>query len=109
MIRCTPRTARTATLFPYTARIRSLYVGGFGVWWFLKEDAPEEVSLESAVESVETTVPDESAPDDTESTDTTAAVADGDVSGAWTVDTETGEFDFESATDRKSKRLNSRH
>jgi polyisoprenoid-binding protein YceI len=80
------------------AVVAVLLVGGLGVWWFLKDDAPEEVSLESAVESVETTVPDSSAPDDTESTDTTGTVADGGVSGSWTVDTETGEFDFESAT-----------
>ena len=33
-----------------------LVVAGLGVWWFLKDDAPEEVSLESAIESVETTV-----------------------------------------------------
>lgn len=78
------------------AVVAVLLLGGLGIWWFLKDDAPEEVSLESAIESVETTV----APDDgTAATlpDTSEGAEEG-VSGTWTVDTETGEFDFESAT-----------
>jgi polyisoprenoid-binding protein YceI len=77
--------------------VAGLLLAGLGVWWFLKDDAPEEVSLESAIESVETTP----APDGA-TTPTTADGAEDDpvggVSGTWTVDTETGEFDFESAT-----------
>src|SRR5690606_32753007 len=58
-----------------------------GLWWFLRDDAPPEVSLESAVEQVSpTTVAD----DDASETAT--------IDGTWTVDTTTGEFDFETAT-----------
>lgn len=58
-----------------------------GIWWYLRDDAPAEVSLESAVESVE--------PVDDGATTTSSA---GSVAGDWTVDTETGDFDYESAT-----------
>jgi polyisoprenoid-binding protein YceI len=63
---------------------------GAGVWWFLQDDAPAEADLATAVESVQ------------EETDTTgsdpAATTDDGVAGTWTVDTETGEFTYESAT-----------
>lgn len=69
-----------------------LAVGG-GVFWFLRDDAPDEVDLETAASSIAensttTTAADGSAP---------APSGDG-ISGSWTVDTETGEFDYESAT-----------
>jgi polyisoprenoid-binding protein YceI len=58
-----------------------------GLWWFLRDDAPSEVSLESAVEQVSTTtVAGGAAPEVTS------------IDGTWTVDTTTGEFDFETAT-----------
>ncbi len=60
---------------------------GAGVWWFLRDDAPAEADLATAVESVE----------DADTGSTTAA-ADGDIAGTWTVDTETGDFTYESAT-----------
>jgi polyisoprenoid-binding protein YceI len=60
-------------------------VAGGGIWWFLRDDAPAEVSLAAAVESV--------AGADGGSTGT----LDG-IEGSWAVDTETGEFDYESAT-----------
>jgi polyisoprenoid-binding protein YceI len=63
--------------------------GGVGLWWFFKDDAPDEVSLDSAVDSVTTTTGD--------GTGSTVAVPDG-IEGLWTVDATTGEFDFESAT-----------
>lgn len=64
-------------------------VGG-GLWWFFKDDAPDEVSLESAVDQVTTTTGDG---------DTTATTAtDSGIDGTWTIDTESGDFDFESAT-----------
>src|SRR5690606_6530221 len=53
-----------------------------------KDDAPDEVSLDAAVESVTTTTAGDG--DDTDA-------AEG-VEGDWTVDGTTGEFDFESAT-----------
>jgi polyisoprenoid-binding protein YceI len=64
----------------------AIVLGG-GLWWFLRDDAPDEVSLDAAVDQVT---------DDT-TTDTSEAAASA-IEGTWTVDTETGTFDFESAT-----------
>jgi polyisoprenoid-binding protein YceI len=66
-------------------------VGGAGIWWFLRDDAPSEVSLETATESVA---------DQTTTTagDGTEVGTEVDIEGTWTVDTETGEFTYEDAT-----------
>lgn len=65
-------------------------LGGLGIFWFLRDDSPDEVSLDAAREAVTET---------TAGSDTTgAATEDGDVSGTWSVDAETGEFDFDTAT-----------
>lgn len=66
---------------------------GAGLWWFLGRDNPDEVDLDTAAAGVETTTTTAS-----EDGATTTAPAEGDLSGTWTVDTSTGEFDFESAT-----------
>lgn len=58
-------------------------VVGAGLWWFLRDDAPPPVALDTAVESVD---------------DTTDGDDDAGIEGTWIVDTETGAFDFESAT-----------
>ena len=58
---------------------------GAGLWWFLKDDAPDEVSLEDAVGQVD------------EGGDEASGTADG-IEGTWTIDTESGDFDLESAT-----------
>jgi polyisoprenoid-binding protein YceI len=85
---------------------------GVGLWWFFKDDAPAPVSLGAAVESVtdSTAAPTTSeATSDSTATSTTAPAADsaattadaetdGGVTGTWVVDTETGDFDYESAT-----------
>lgn len=55
-----------------------------GIWWFLRDDAPAPVSLDAAVGTL-----------DGGSGDDSAA---GPVEGAWTVDTETGDFDWDTAT-----------
>jgi polyisoprenoid-binding protein YceI len=71
-------------------------LAGAGAWWYLRDDAPAPVSLDAAVESVDRS--------DGETTD-----SDGDpgseeestpegIEGTWTVDTETGDFDYQSAT-----------
>ena len=95
-----------------------LAVVAFGLYQFFDDDAPPEVSLDAAVAQVTDAADDSSdddAGDDTanagdttttateivaadETTTTAAAPTSGDVSGAWTVDTESGEFDYESAT-----------
>lgn len=63
-------------------------VGG-GIWWFLRDDAPAEVSLDAAAESVTTTTAGSSA---------TTASGPVSIDGTWTVDDSTGSFDFESAS-----------
>ena len=52
-----------------------------GIWWFLRDDAPPPVSLDVAAQSV------------TGQTSSRAGIE-----GDWSVDTESGTFDFESAT-----------
>jgi polyisoprenoid-binding protein YceI len=66
-------------------------VAAAGIWWFLRDDAPAEVSLAAAVESVAGADPGGDA------TASGSDAADG-IEGSWVVDTETGKFDFESAT-----------
>lgn len=94
--------------------ILGFLLAAVGVWWFLRDDAPAEVSLDAAAESVETADSAETAEsaetadsaetgtdteaEPTEGDATATGAADADVTGAWTVDTETGEFDYESAT-----------
>ncbi len=73
----------------------ALFVAAVGVWWFLQDDAPSEVSLAVATESVETDGADDSG--DAAGQNTTAT-SDADVTGTWTIDTDTGDFDYESAT-----------
>jgi polyisoprenoid-binding protein YceI len=65
-------------------------IGG-GLWWFLRDDAPDEVSLDDAVSQVEDA--------DTGTTATTQAgdAASG-IEGTWTIDTQSGDFDLDSAT-----------
>jgi polyisoprenoid-binding protein YceI len=77
--------------------------GGF-VYWFLRDDAPAEVSLEGATagatSSAASTATGDTATGDTASADgeTAASENGGDLSGQWVVDTTTGEFDYERAT-----------
>src|SRR5688500_5582384 len=69
--------------------------GAAGAWWYLRDDSPDAVSLEAAVEQVEgTTAPDSS----TGTADATDGSPDGAITGTWSIDTETGEFDYETAT-----------
>lgn len=65
--------------------------GGLGIWWFLRDDAPEQANLEDAVAEVESNTT------TTAADGSTGTTTDG-IEGAWTIDTETGEFDYESAT-----------
>jgi polyisoprenoid-binding protein YceI len=70
-----------------------------GVFWFLRDDAPDEVNLDDAAAQVSTTTGavDTGDTGSDEGSSTTEVAADG-IEGEWTVDTETGEFDYESAT-----------
>lgn len=72
------------------------------VWWFLRDDSPEEVSLEAAIESLDTETDGfddagEAVEDATEdAAETTSDTVE--LDGEWVIDTESGEFDYESAT-----------
>jgi len=70
------------------AAVVIVVLGGGGLWWYLKDDAPEPVSLDAAVDQV----------DDGAATDTTATDPASAIDGTWTIDTETGNFNFETAT-----------
>jgi len=83
-----------------------------GLFWFLRDDAPDRVNLEDAIEQNRPTDPADGEgdePDDTAGDETTTSGDEGDdgdegdgatggIEGTWSVDTETGEFDYESAT-----------
>ena len=82
---------KPAAKYSLIALVVVLVAGAAGAFWFLRDDSPEEVDIETAAEGV------------AERSTTTApggraATDPGDVSGTWTVDAETGEFDYESAT-----------
>ena len=71
---------------------------GGGIWWFLRDDAPDAVDLESATQSLEPVAidaPAGSSSDDAAEAANDAATA---VSGRWTVDTSIGEFSYEDST-----------
>lgn len=70
------------------AAVIALAAGIYGIWWFLKDDAPDEVALEDAVAAV--------AGDAGDAGDPTSTVDS--VAGSWAVDTSIGSFDFETAT-----------
>jgi polyisoprenoid-binding protein YceI len=74
-------------------------VVGALLFWFLRDDAPERVNLEDAVATV-TTEPGDADADDTgdEPSDPNGDPSAAGIEGEWVVDTETGEFDYESAT-----------
>jgi len=78
-------TMRTKVLIG--ALVVLVVAGAAGAWWFLRDDAPAEVSLETAKKSVTTG----------DSSATTSGSSDG-IDGTWTVDDQSGSFDFESAT-----------
>ena len=101
--------------------VLALALGG-AIWWYLRDDAPAAVNLESATRSLdsagaaETTTPATAAPattPDTDSAATAAAAAEtttpatsgtaasstaAAVSGTWAVNTSIGEFSFENST-----------
>lgn len=97
--------ARTKTLIGIA--VVAVLAIGLGLYWFLSDDAPEEVSLDRAIESV-TGPEDGDAADGVPGGSSEDAAAPDDeapppdpvagISGTWVVDTESGEFDFESAT-----------
>ena len=77
---------------------------GLGISWYLGRDAPAEVTLEAAVSSVDEDPPggaatgSASSGTSTEPASTGAESVESPVEGTWTVDAESGGFDYESAT-----------
>ena len=82
-----PRSTTARIALALAATVALLVAGG--LWYFFSGDAPDEVSLETATEQVADV-------DATSSDSDQATIAD--VSGVWNVDTETGGFDYETAT-----------
>jgi polyisoprenoid-binding protein YceI len=81
---------RRITLLVATLAVAVL-LGAAGVWWFLRDDAPAEVTLDAATEAL--------ADEGADASDPTAATGSGTgVEGTWTVDTASGDFDYDSAT-----------
>lgn len=66
-----------------------------GLFFFMGSDSPDKVNLDDAAAQVTTTSSGDSSGSDTTTGPTSAAEG---IEGEWTVDTETGEFDYESAT-----------
>lgn len=77
-----------------TAAVLVVVVGA-GAFWFLRDDAPAAVDLDTAAAGVEDGAADE-APTDTSTPEAEPGPVD--VAGTWVVDTQTGGFDYESAT-----------
>lgn len=75
------------------AVVAVLAVVGGGIFWFLRDDAPDEVNLDTAAQGVTSTTADGS----TTTAGGGSSTSDG-IDGTWQVDTTTGEFDWESAT-----------
>jgi polyisoprenoid-binding protein YceI len=73
----------------------SVLLAGAGVWWYLRDDAPAPVSLDAAIESVDRS--DDATDRGADPGGTEERTPEG-IEGTWTVDTETGDFDYESAT-----------
>ena len=81
---------KPAAKYGIAAAAAIVILGAVGAFFLLGGDSPDEVDLETAVGSVSTTA---GSGDDAE-----AATSVADMSGTWTIDAETGEFDYETAT-----------
>lgn len=103
-----PKRPRTALKAVAAMALLGVVAAGAGIYWFLRDDAPDAVTLEAATAAVA----DDAAPT-TRATDaasapsaaspagtaTSAPVAAGSaVAGTWQVDTSVGTFDFENST-----------
>lgn len=69
-------------------------LAGAGILWFFSGDEPDEVGLEAATEQL--TDPATSATEGT--SDASSSTEPADIDGTWSVDTNSGDFDYETAT-----------
>ena len=104
----TPRPRRRLLKWGLGAVVVVLVAAGAFIWWFLRDDAPDAVSIGDAVAQVEsadtvvaevtpTVVSSTAATEATEAAGTSGAAASG-VTGTWSVDTSIGEFSYEDST-----------
>lgn len=85
---------RTKTLLAIVAVV--VVAGAGAVWWFLRDDAPAEVSLSAATESLDDGTTTSTAGGDTADSEAGDEAGDGaadGISGTWTVDATTGDAD----------------
>lgn len=75
--------------------VAALVIVGGAAFWFLTDDAPSEVDLDTAAKSVTSTTTKGGATSSTAGSATTTATG---IDGTWKIDTTSGAFDFESAT-----------
>lgn len=80
---------KPAAKYGIVAAVVVLLLVAVGAFFVFGGESPDEVDLDTAVGSVSTT---------TGSEETGGAASGADLSGTWTIDTQTGEFDYESAT-----------
>lgn len=80
---------KPAAKYGIVAAIVLIVLVAAGAFWFLRDDSPDEVNLDAAVGSLDTT---------TTAADGSAASTDDGIAGTWSVDAESGDFDYESAT-----------
>lgn len=83
--------SKTSKVVVAVVAVVSVVVAG-GVWWFLRDDAPAPVSLDNATGAIQ------SGGADQNGSDAQASGGDAAIDGAWVVDNETGEFDWDTAT-----------
>ena len=83
---------RTSKVVVITVALVAVLAVGAGLWWFLRDDAPEQVNLDNAVAANSGKGPARAS-----GASGPATTAPG-IDGTWTVDANTGTVDFETAT-----------
>ncbi len=97
----TRRPRRRGLIWAIAGGALVVVVLGAGAGWFLGRDAPDAVDIDTAASGVTSTTVDGAAGSGSSTagsgSSTDGTTTDG-LDGTWTVDTSTGEFDFDSAT-----------
>lgn len=85
------RMSKTLKLVLAGVVVVAVGAGAF-IWWFTRDDAPPEVDLDAAVEALEEST--ETSGTGSSGPSTTDAPATDGIEGTWTVDADSGTFDF---------------